>query len=173
VTLLFINHLIDKNGKFVIENTPCHQAQKRIDHLSETMNKQSKRLNEKYQINEYHNNQLRMCVVSNSYNNFKNGLLYRNLDSIFQQDYTNYHIVYTDDNSDDKTGEHVKEHIQSLNNGAEVKVLINNKKVGMMENIYKAVTYHCQAGEIAIMLDGDDALIGRNVFSLVNAIYQK
>ena len=31
-------------------------------------------------------------------------LYLRNLDSIFQQDYQNYYIVYFDDNSPDKTG---------------------------------------------------------------------
>ena len=31
----------------------------------------------------------------------------------------------------------------------------------------------CNPGEIMILLDGDDALIGRQVFSLLNAVYQK
>jgi hypothetical protein len=32
---------------------------------------------------------------------------------------------------------------------------------------------YCNAGEILVMLDGDDALIGRQVFALLNAVYQK
>jgi len=43
----------------------------------------------------------------------------------------------------------------------------------MMENIYKAVTQNCNLGEIVVMLDGDDSLVGRNVLSLLNAVYQK
>ena len=43
----------------------------------------------------------------------------------------------------------------------------------MMENIYKAITNDCKEGEIAVMLDGDDSFIGKNVLSLLNAIYQK
>lgn len=43
----------------------------------------------------------------------------------------------------------------------------------MMENIFNAITFDCQEGEIAIMLDGDDSFIGTNVFLLLNAIYQK
>lgn len=42
-----------------------------------------------------------------------------------------------------------------------------------MENIYNAITYDCQLGEIAVMLDGDDAFIGTNVLLFLNAVYQK
>lgn len=43
----------------------------------------------------------------------------------------------------------------------------------MMENIYNAITYECQDGEIAIMLDADDSFIGTNVLSMLNALYQR
>lgn len=43
----------------------------------------------------------------------------------------------------------------------------------MMENIYNAITYDCQKGEIAVMLDGDDSFIGTNVLSMLNALYQR
>lgn len=33
--------------------------------------------------------------------------MYRNIDSILQQNYSNYHVVYTDDNSPDLTGHKV------------------------------------------------------------------
>ena len=68
----------------------------------------TERLNEEYQMDSYRNKQLRFCVVVNSYNNAHNGLIYRNIDSILQQNYTNYHVVYTDDNSPDMTGSKVK-----------------------------------------------------------------
>jgi hypothetical protein len=32
---------------------------------------------------------------------------------------------------------------------------------------------HCKEGEILVMLDGDDSLIGRDVFGVLNAVYQK
>lgn len=58
---------------------------------------------------------MRFCVVVNSYNNAKNGLIYRNLDSILQQNYTNYHVIYTDDHSKDNTGQKVKDYLQQKN----------------------------------------------------------
>jgi hypothetical protein len=36
-----------------------------------------------------------------------------------------------------------------------------------------AAHQYCNSGEIMVFLDGDDALIGRQVFSLLNAVYQK
>ena len=54
-----------------------------------------------YDVDVYHYRQMRFCLVVNSYNNAKNGLIYRNIDSILQQNYTNFHVVYTDDNSKD------------------------------------------------------------------------
>lgn len=42
-----------------------------------------------------------------------------------------------------------------------------------MKNIYNAIHYHCNAGDIVMLIDGDDALVGRQVFGLFNAIYQR
>jgi cellulose synthase/poly-beta-1,6-N-acetylglucosamine synthase-like glycosyltransferase len=36
----------------------------------------------------------------------------RNLNSIFQQDYTNYKVFYVDDNSEDKTAQLVKDYVK-------------------------------------------------------------
>lgn len=49
-------------------------------------------------------NQLPFCIVTPSYNNVNSKLYLRNLDSLFMQNYDNYHIVYIDDASPDKTG---------------------------------------------------------------------
>ena len=57
-----------------------------------------------YHIKAYDKYQLRFCIVVPSYNNVKSKLHLRNLDSMFMQDYQNYHIVYIDDHSPDKTG---------------------------------------------------------------------
>jgi len=36
----------------------------------------------------------------------------RNLNSIFQQDYTNYKVFYVDDNSEDNTAQLVKDYVK-------------------------------------------------------------
>jgi hypothetical protein len=53
-------------------------------------------------------------------------------------------------------------------------VIINNEKnKGNCANIHMVAHNYCNQGEIMVLLDGDDALIGRQVFSLLNAVYQK
>ena len=42
-----------------------------------------------------------------------------------------------------------------------------------MYNIYRGVYDHCKKGEILLVIDGDDELIGKYVFKLINAAYHK
>jgi glycosyltransferase involved in cell wall biosynthesis len=46
-----------------------------------------------------------------SFNNAKRRHYLRNLDSIFQQEYRNYHVVYVNDASEDETGQQVKNYM--------------------------------------------------------------
>jgi len=87
---------------------------------------EKERYEKKYQISQYIGHQLPFCVVVPSYNNYNSRLYLRNLDSIFMQDYKNYHVVYIDDASPDKTGEHVKKYIEEKNIPKEkIEVIIN------------------------------------------------
>ena len=67
---------------------------------------------DKYQIGKYEDVQLPFCLIIPSYNNAKSKIYLRNLDSIFMQDYSNYHVVYLDDKSPDKTGDFVNQYIK-------------------------------------------------------------
>lgn len=40
-------------------------------------------------------------------------------------------------------------------------------------NILNAAFNYCNTDDIQILVDGDDEIIGRHVFSLLNGIYQK
>ena len=42
-----------------------------------------------------------------------------------------------------------------------------------LANIYNGITNYCKSGEIVMMLDGDDSLLGRQVMATFNAVYQK
>lgn len=42
-----------------------------------------------------------------------------------------------------------------------------------MENIYYATHKYCDFNQIFYLVDGDDELIGTQVFKIQNAIYQK
>jgi hypothetical protein len=101
ITLLRIVHRVDADGALVISGDACESEAVEKERLQKVMNQQFSRWNNEYQIDSYHSKQLRFCLVVNSYNNAKSGLIYRNIDSILQQNYSNYHIVYTDDASTD------------------------------------------------------------------------
>ena len=109
-----------------------------------------------------------------SYNNANHRLYLRNLDSLFQQEYQNYHLVYVNDASTDGTGDYVKSYMEE-NQIPPGKYTIVNNEVNQKNcaNTYMVAHKYCNAGEILVMLDGDDALIGRQVFTLLNAVYQK
>ena len=63
---------------------------------------------------------LPFCIVVPSYNNAQNlnNPYKRNINSILQQEYTNYHVVYIDDNSDDESTLHVINYLKGLFNSS-------------------------------------------------------
>ncbi len=40
-------------------------------------------------------------------------------------------------------------------------------------NIHMAIVKHCKSDQIGFFVDGDDELVGRKVFKVFNAIYQR
>ena len=42
-----------------------------------------------------------------------------------------------------------------------------------MANLYDGINNYCKSGEIVMLIVGDDSLIGTQVMSLFNAVYQK
>lgn len=52
-------------------------------------------------------------------------------------------------------------------------MIINVENMLALANIYNAITNHCKSGEIVMLVDGDDSLLGRQAMSLFNAVYQK
>jgi cellulose synthase/poly-beta-1,6-N-acetylglucosamine synthase-like glycosyltransferase len=81
--------------------------------------------------------------------------------------------VYINDASTDGTGDYVKSYMMENQIPKQKYVLINNdKNKGNTANIYNAAHNICSLGEIMVLVDGDDSLVGRQVFSLLNAYYQ-
>ena len=103
---------------------------------------------------------------------YKNKDWYKwNLDLLLNQHYTNYRIIYIDDKSPDDTGKLVQEYAKSLGKEDLIEVIINDRNVGALENIYNAI-HSCKKDEIAILVDGDDKLAHQDVLKYLNVIYQ-
>ncbi len=56
-----------------------------------------------------------------------------------------------------------------LNN--RLRIIKNAEKVGALGNRDSTTRNYCQPGDIVMDIDGDDAIIGKQVFNLYNHIY--
>ena len=82
--------------------------------------------------------------------------------------------MYVDDASTDGTGEFVEKYmVENQIPPSMYTIVRNTKNKGNSHNIYVAGNNFCQPGEIMVLVDGDDMLVGRQVFSLLNAFYQQ
>ncbi len=63
------------------------------------------------------------------------------------QDYQNYHVVYIDDASPDRTGYNVLDYIEEKGiPDDKIKVFINDKNKKALYNIYNAIHSYCPNG---------------------------
>lgn len=115
------------------------------------------------------NGERRIVVIIGSYNNSQ--WYKKNLDSIFNQKYQNYRVIYTDDCSSDGNAHLVQEYIKKKNQEHRVLLIKNAERRYKMANIYRS--YHlCNDSDVIIELDGDDWLTHDHVFTRYNEIYQ-
>ena len=110
-----------------------------------------------------------IVVIIPSYNNAD--CYQKNLDSLFDQKYSNWRAIYIDDVSSDGTGDLVEQYIKK--NGFEHKftVIRNTIRSLAMANLYRAIIT-CHDNEIIATLDGDDWFAHNQVLKLLNKIYQ-
>lgn len=106
-------------------------------------------------------------VVIPSYNNIN--YYKKNLDSVRQQLYKNYRIIYIDDNSSDNTGNAVERYIHD-NKLTNITFIKNNTRLGALANQYRALQL-CNDDEIVIHLDGDDWFAHSKVLQRINHEY--
>jgi len=108
-------------------------------------------------------------IVIASYNNKK--WYKKNLDSVFDQTYDNWRLIYIDDCSDDGTKDLVTDYVASKNFQDRVTIISNQSKKGHLANQYTAI-HGVEQHNIVVILDGDDWLAHENVLSFLNEIYQ-
>ena len=95
------------------------------------------------------------------------------LESLNNQNYSNYRLFITDDASTDGTYNILKQKIQQFPRLTARTTLIKNyQNIGALGNKYLMINNHCEKGSIVFDLDADDSLIGRQIMKLMNALYQ-
>lgn len=108
-------------------------------------------------------------IVINSYNNAQ--WYQQNLDSIFNQSYSNFRVIYTDDCSTDGTATIVEQYITEHNLQNKVTLIKNQSRMLKMANMYNAI--HCTRDhEIIVELDGDDWFADKHVLKKLNRVYR-
>jgi len=118
----------------------------------------------------------------------------KNLDSIFNQTYTNYDLVYVDDYSDDGTGDLFRDYVsrqgfylsefytndigscveiyRECKEKARKIIFIQNKERRYkMANQYDAIHTYCKESDIVVEIDADDWFATDDALSYVNNIY--
>jgi len=136
----------------------------------------------------------RIIVIIPSYNNEK--YVEKNLNSVYDQEYDNYCVVYIDDCSTDKTLERVRDIVTRRGQGHRTTIIHNDHNCGAMANFYHAIHtlfdaqsfidlnlssaknislsgYLCNDTDIIVQLDGDDALKHTKVLARVNQEYSE
>jgi glycosyltransferase involved in cell wall biosynthesis len=104
-----------------------------------------------------------------SYNN--ESICIKNLQSVFDQTYDHYRVIYIDDCSTDKTYERVRDYIEYRGMSDRVTLIRNETRKLKLPNLYKAYSM-CADHEIIACLDGDDWLAHDHVLENVNRYYQ-
>lgn len=120
------------------------------------------------QIQPILNGERHLVVMVCSYNNqhYYEG----NLASIFGQKYSNYHVIYVDDHSDDGTFLLVKKYV--IDHGMQDKVVLlrNIERRKALANLYHAI-HLCDPHSIILILDGDDRFSYDGVMQRINQAY--
>ncbi len=107
-------------------------------------------------------------IIIPSYNNEE--WYEKNLYSVINQDYDNYRVIYIDDASKDDTYDKVNGYLQKHDEKNRVTLIHNEKNVGALANLYKAI-HGCKDNEIIVTVDGDDWLAHEYVLTKLNESY--
>lgn len=108
-------------------------------------------------------------IIVPSYNNKE--YYTKNLDSIFNQTYPHYTVLYYDDVSTDNTADLVEQYVKQKNMAHKCTIIRNTQNIGGLGNIYHA-THRSADHKIMVELDGDDWFSRKDVLELLNKIYQ-
>jgi len=94
-----------------------------------------------------------------------------NLDSIFEQKYKNYNVIYIDDASNDGTVDLVVEYIKDKGLEDKFKLIINQEPKYKIASQYYVIHSFCKDSDIVIELDSYDWFLHDKVLLYLNNIY--
>ncbi len=109
-----------------------------------------------------------IVIVTCSYNNAS---YYKwSLDSVFSQQYKNFHVIYVDDCSSDGTYDLAKDYVFEHDMQDRFVLLHNDERRRALANLYYAI-HSCNPTDIIVILDGDDRFAHEHVLQRINRAY--
>lgn len=120
-------------------------------------------------------NETPICIYSASYNIYSKNRYQLFFQSIGRQNYSNYHILYIDDNSPDSSAYHIFEYLNSTQNPhltSRVTIVHNLQRMGALANMFFWTKRYCAPDSVVIIVDGDDSLLGTQTLQVINAVYR-
>ena len=115
--------------------------------------------------------QREIAIVIPTYNNSKNNICIKNIESVLAQHYDNYHVYIINDVSTDDTFTTISNYVEQHPLKHKVTFIDNARRIGAMANYYGLIT-QLPDHVIVINLDGDDWLAHEHVFSYINSLYE-
>lgn len=116
-------------------------------------------------------NEKPITILTTSYNNRQ--WVKENINSILDQDYSNFRVIYIDDASRDGTADVVESLVQAHEKKIDFTLIRNRERLGALSNIYHAIHNRCEDDTIVVSLDGDDWFYDRQVLRKINAAYSE
>jgi glycosyltransferase involved in cell wall biosynthesis len=110
-------------------------------------------------------------VVAPTLNNVQNYRSEYHLRSILNQNYSNFKVVIIDDASTDHNFELLTQFVKNNPVPQQIILVKNEERVTTTGNLYLAATKYCSPRDIMVVVDGDDELLGVNIFKVFNALY--
>ena len=91
--------------------------------------------------------------------------------SVKLQDYKNYECILVDDISTDNSREVIQKEIEGDDR---FRLVVNTEKAYALKNIYDTIeSLNPDNDDVVILLDGDDWLASKNVFNIINDVYNR
>jgi len=93
------------------------------------------------------------------------------ISSILSQDYSNYKVIYFDDNSDDNTKQKYEEFVKNNPKFTYINSDVRKYKTWFFNNLNQYISIN--DSDILVFLDGDDMFYCENVLSYLDSIYNQ
>lgn len=122
----------------------------------------------KYIYPQKNNYNTRFCFITTSYN--QSIFIKKNLDSIRNQNYTNYFVNYVNDGSTDDSSIILSNYKKEYPNFP-LNIITNKQRYGPCYS--RKISYmQTENEDVCVFLDGDDFLIGNNVLHILAEAYE-